>query len=99
MFSLKSNINQGRGGYQELIGAAAFTTTGTTVTVPIPFDRVYAYSLSPIGSPATGEVLSISTTANSDGTINRDTDGTITVKRAAGTTSGLAFSYIIKGGV
>lgn len=87
-------------------GYGAFTTSGLTATVACPFATVVAAFACPIGTPAATEAqLSIdgtvdtttNTAGNPQGTIPRAADGTITIARPAGTTSGLAFYYLIFG--
>lgn len=88
------------------IGYGAFTTTGASVTVPCPFATVVGFLACPIGTAADTDMpLSISGTVdtstnaagNVQGTIARSADGTVTVVRPTGTTSGLAFYYLIFG--
>ena len=72
-------------------GYGAFTTTAQTVELAVPFKRIESVICMPIGQPATGEVLSC------DETMARPTGGTITIRRAATTTSGLKFAFIVIG--
>jgi hypothetical protein len=87
-------------------GVYAFTTTGLTKTVTIPFGRVESVQLTPIGaSSATEGQLSANNTVSGtagdgDAAIigtgtGRSTD--ITVTRADGTLSGRKFSIFVIG--
>lgn len=84
-------------GLQVYVGYAAFTTTGTTVDVPCPFRRLACFLTFPLGSPNANEPLSLNETINADGTVSVGSDRVASVKRAAGTTSGLGFFYIAIG--
>jgi hypothetical protein len=82
------------------VGTAAFTTTGTSVTIRHPFGKkLYAVVFSPLGSAAAadanGELTLGGVTHNADGTLTCSTAGQFTVLRAAGTDSGLALSVIV----
>ena len=77
-------------------GYGAFTTTAQTVELAVPFKRIESVICMPIGQPATGEVLSCDETIVSDN-MARPTGGTITIRRAATTTSGLKFAFIVIG--
>lgn len=81
--------------YMEII-QSAFTTTGTTVSVSTSLSRVDAFYIGVLGTPDTGEDMSIDATANSDGTIS-PTSGAFTVTRKTGTTSGLKFILTLIG--
>ena len=76
-------------------GYGAFTTSGTTVEVAVPFKKIFAFFITYIGTPATtdGEP-SVNETEADDVIVN---SGTVTVTRAAGTTSGLKFSFLFIG--
>jgi hypothetical protein len=76
------------------------------VAVPCPFQTIVGAVITAIGVPASTDApLSIDGTVdtttnaagNVQGTIARAADGTITIARPTGTTSGLAFYYLIIG--
>jgi hypothetical protein len=79
------------------VGYAAFVTTGTTVSVPCPFRRLKSFVAFPVGSPNANEPLSLNETVNADNTVAVTSARTVSVKRAAGTTSGLGFFYLAIG--
>lgn len=70
-------------------GKGTFSTTDTTVLVNVPFKTIQSAVVSYNGTVALADgPISITTSVSS---------GTLTVARIAGTTSGAAFSFIIKG--
>ena len=75
----------------------AFTTSGTSVTVKLPFTKIAGVSLTPIGAVAVADgALTVDKATGSgwsgtEATLPVDADGTVTVSRVAGTTSGLQF--------
>jgi hypothetical protein len=74
-------------------GRAAFSTTDTAVNVAVPVGSVYSALLTPIGLtagalPVAGDLLNHDNTVDGDG---------LTVSRAAGTTSAMAFNYLVIG--
>jgi hypothetical protein len=76
-------------------GGGAFTITDTTVKVAIPFKYIQSMQITYVGTPAASEApLSVSSLL---GLVNdqivRDADGTVTINRPAGTTSGIAFTF------
>lgn len=77
-------------------GFGAFTTTGTTVEVYSPFKKIEAVFVFPMGTPNANEPLSVDETVTNDA-MARPAGGSITVTRAAGTTSGLKFAFLIIG--
>jgi hypothetical protein len=77
-------------------GFGTFTTTGTTVEVAVPFGRITSFTLTPVGTPTVDEVLSVDETVAND-VMARPTGGTVTVTRAAGTTSNLKFAFSFEG--
>ena len=82
----------GGNGFREYNDYAAFSTTDTTVNVPAGGIRtVYGVQLTPVGSPNANEPLSVNETVAADGTFSVGADGVISIKRPAGTTSGLGF--------
>lgn len=101
---VKHKIQTGMNGRYLYSGMAAFTTTGATVEVEVPFDVIESFSLTPIGTPAASEApLSINEAATLDSVsglyvMKRDaTTKTVTVTRPAGTTSGLKFAFMFWG--
>ena len=89
---------QGSSKLKRYYGVAAFTTTGTTKELDIPFPRIVSYSLTYVGAPAASDgPLSINETADANGVISRDGSGNVTVQRPAGTTSGQKFAFVIDG--
>jgi hypothetical protein len=95
-YTREHGIEPGMNGQFVQHGMIAFATTGTTVELPCNLSRIVSYSLTPVGTPATGEVLSINETVSDSGQITVAA-GAVTVTRAAGTTSGLIVSYRIVG--
>jgi hypothetical protein len=87
-------LGTGNGTYL-YIGNGAFVTTGATVELQTPFTSIDAVILTPIGAYAAADQLSVNETVT-DGKIGH-TDGAVTVTRDAAGTSGLAFSYIVRG--
>lgn len=73
-------------GLMKQIGTAAFTTTGTTVAVKTKFKNIKAVFIAWNGAAAGDGAPSYAISG-----------GTVTVSRAAGTTSGLGFSIIVYG--
>jgi hypothetical protein len=97
-----SNIN----GKQLYTGIYAFTTTGATKDVAVPFPIVEAVFVLPLGTPASDEVLSVDetvtgTSGGADAAIRGTlTSGstTLTVTRTGSSkTSGMKFSLIAIG--
>jgi hypothetical protein len=89
-------------------GYGAFTTTGTTVDVASPFGTIVGAIITPVGAAAAAVAngaltlvgtIDTSTDAagNTQGTVARDASGNVTIGRAAGTDSGLAFYYVLFG--
>lgn len=88
------HLKSGQNGGWLYMGYAAFTTTGTSVEVPVPFKRLKSFVPVPVGAPNANEPLSVSETfTNGVAVVN----GSVTVIRAAGTTSGLGFCYFAFG--
>jgi hypothetical protein len=84
----------GNNGAKLYFGYAAFTTSATTVEVPVPFKRLLAFVPVPVGAPNANEPLSVSETFTGEEAV---VNGAVTVIRAAGTTSGLGFTFIAIG--
>lgn len=78
-------------------GSGAFVTTGTSVVVYIPKDALYLrnvqcnYVAAAGAAVANGPPTIGGVTQNDDGTLTPTTPGQITIYRAAGTDSALAF--------
>lgn len=87
-------LSAGQGHKKMDVGTAAFTTTGTNVAVPTDLTVVEAVFLSPVQSH--GDYL-FGPTGLGTAPVLSGTNGTITISRATGTTSGLKFSYIFIG--
>lgn len=102
--SRKLKIAGGQNGRSIFQGVYAFTTTGATKTVTVPFGRVESVLLTPVGTPASDEVLSYNNTVG--GTAGNDdayvagsggsTDITVT-RTGASKTSGLKFAILAIG--
>jgi hypothetical protein len=80
----------------------AFTTTGTTRTISLPFRKIFdvkaTYTTNSVAN--TDGPLSVDNAGGngwSGGLLTVDTDGTVTVTRPAGTTSGAAFEFSCTG--
>lgn len=93
---LQEALLPGGNGRQTQWGQAAFTTTGTTCTIPVHMRVVESVQITWSGAPATDE-----TPYWADGPTNGKftvVNGQITIGRTgAAPTSGLGFSYEIKG--
>ena len=74
----------------------AFSGSDQSVEVILPFQTVTWFVLTPIGQPATGEVLSMDETENG-GRIVLAAGNSATIRRAATTTSGLKFALLAFG--
>lgn len=90
------------GRWRDIGGTGVFATTDTSVVVYIPAEITYIrdIQITPIvaaagtGAAVANGALTISgVTINADGTLTPATAGQITVSRAAGTDSALAFSF------
>jgi hypothetical protein len=91
-------VPMGQNGRRHQWGTAAFTTTGTTCTIPVDLRVVEAVILTPVTTPATDETLSWGDTLGTDGKFTVGATGNVTVSRTgASKTSGLQFSYLIIG--
>jgi hypothetical protein len=93
--NLLSRVGDGQNKQSIVFGSGAFTTTGTTVDVTVPLKCINFMIVCPVGAAAA---------ANGQLTINetfpkRSTVGAqdMTVTRAAGTDSGLAFHWLAIG--
>ncbi len=76
----------------------AFATSDTTVEILTRLKRIQSYAFGYAGSPAATEApLSIDETVSDFGEIIVPDGGAITVKRPAGTTSGLKCSLVLFG--
>jgi hypothetical protein len=100
--SVQDGMEFGQNAYFVRRGMAKFTTTGTTVTIKTGMKKVIAFSLNYVSAVAsTDGPLSLNNAAGNgptdDGTLTVDTNGTLTVTRPAGTTSGAIFSYQLIG--
>jgi hypothetical protein len=80
----------------------AFTTTGVTVTIALPFTKIFdvkvTYTTNSVAS--TDAPLSVNNAGGngwSGGMLTVDTDHTVTVTRPAGTTTGAAFEFSCTG--
>lgn len=79
-------------------GYAAFATTGTTVDCNAGgMKTVWAVVALPVGAPNANEPLSVNETVDANGCFAVGTDGTFSMQRAAGTSSGLGFYYLLIG--
>jgi enolase len=84
-------------------GIYAFTTTGATLDVVLPFTRVESVVVTSLGGYAAADQLSVNeTVTGTAGTDNAHIAGsngttTVTVTRDSGGTSGLKFSLIAFG--
>jgi hypothetical protein len=91
-------ILPGMTGTKKVRGVGTFNSTDATGTLAIPLEYVLCGQLTPIGTVAGDENLSIVGTPNSLGRINRSADGTITIQRTgAAKTAGLKFFYDLEG--
>jgi hypothetical protein len=98
--AIVGSLNEGQipGGNGRTIqwGQAAFTTTGTTCTIPVHMRVVESVILTPSAAPATDETLYWADTL-SKGKFTV-VNGVVTIGRTgASPTSGLNFSFDIKG--
>ena len=95
--SMRVWVGQGQSGYNVILGLAQFNGTDTTGTIECPFPQIMNVLTTNIGG-ATGEnVVCDAAALVGDGMIQRDPNGMLAFKRFAGTTSGLIFSFEIKG--
>jgi hypothetical protein len=80
----------GNNGCWRYHGYAAFAASDATVEVPVPFKKLESFVVTLVGSPGATELPSVDETfVNGVATV----DGSVTVKRAATTTSGLGFLF------
>ena len=91
----------GSGVGQIMSGTIAFTTTGATVKIAVPFTKIiFALAQYVTACANTDSPLSIDNAGGNgwnDGKLTPDTDGTVTLTRPAGTTSGAVVQFVIKG--
>jgi hypothetical protein len=92
----EGHVQMGQNGRKHQWGAAAFTTTGTTVAIPTNMRQVEAVLILPAAQPASDEKIWYAGAAAGPELV--DGTGTITISRAAAAvTSGLVFYFLIIG--
>lgn len=67
----------------------AFVTTGATIEIATQLKVITGWSFGLQGTPATGEILSLDETLSDFGQVLVPSDGNVTIRRAATTTSAL----------
>ena len=81
-----------------ITGMGTFVTTSVNLELSVKgLTKIYNICLTPVTTPNANDVLGVSETVASDGTITVDADGDITIKRPASGSSALKFHYRIEG--
>lgn len=94
----EQQMTPGMTGTKRVRGVGTFNSTDASGTLLSPLEYVMNCQLTPIGTVAADENLSIAGTPNSLGRINRSADGTFTIQRTgAAKTAGLQFFYDMEG--
>jgi hypothetical protein len=86
------------GGPIVIQGMGTFVTTSVNYELAVgTLKRIKNINLTPVATPNANDVLGVSETMLSDGTLVVPSNGNITIKRVAAGTSALKFHYRIEG--